>query len=519
VAAVALFVQRAQAVRPAFQLTHDNAAAVASICRRVDGLPLAIEMTAARTRLLTPATLLSRLERQLPLLTGGATDAPARQQTMRGTIAWSYDLLRAGEQALLRRLAVFAGGCTLAAAETVCAVGDELADDLLQWLSALVDQNLLQVTETEEEPRFGMLGIVREYGLEQLAATGEEPMARRRHLVWCVTLAETADPEPSGAERARRLARLHAEYTNLQAALEWSVEAEAALGLRLAAALRRFWYAQGLPREGRQWLERLLAVTADRADVALPDRASALYGASVLANEVGDYAGAVARAEEALALYRTLDDAHMVLATLNVVAMVARSHGDGDRASRLYDELLALAREAGDRQATASSLLNLGTLASDRGDYQGAAGRYAEALALYEALGHELGCAIALANLAEVVRFQGSYARAGLLYRQSLALHERLGSQHGVVVCVEGLASVARLEGRPERAARLWGAAEALRAQVGAALPPIEQAEHERQVAALRGELSPAALERAWAEGGRMSVAEAVAHARLPDDA
>ena len=292
VASVELFVQRARSVLPTFQLTRANATAVAGICRRLDGLPLAIELAAARVKLVAPAALLDRLARRLPLLTGGAADAPERHQTMRATIAWSYDLLQRGEQALLRRLAVFAGGCTLPAAEAVCDVGDELAGDLLSWLGALVHQSLLQVGGTDEEPRFSMLEVVREYAQEQLTAAGEHPMARRSHLVWCVALAEAAASRLSGPERSQWIERLKMEYANLQAALDWSAEAEPALGLQLTAALGKYWYAQGLPREGRNWLERMLAAAVD-SGAALPIRASALHGASVLAQEMGDYTGSL----------------------------------------------------------------------------------------------------------------------------------------------------------------------------------------------------------------------------------
>ncbi|HMA33271.1 MAG TPA: tetratricopeptide repeat protein, partial [Chloroflexia bacterium] len=401
--AVALFVARARAVQPAFALTPANAAAVAAICLRLDGLPLAIELAAARTRLLPPAALLARLERQLPLLTSGARDLPLQHQTLRDAIAWSYDLLDAREQAVFRGLGIFVRGCTLAAAEAVvgdqepalrAAKGSGIRDQrsgfaVLDTLADLVDKSLLRpIGGTEEEPRFGLLETIREYALEQLAAAGETDALAERHGSYYLALAERAMPELSGQQQAHWLACLDAEHDNLRAALRWAhAQGAAVLGWRLAGALWRFWWTRGYWSEGRAHLTRALAL------VPAPDdpgtwayRATAANGAGSLAAAQGDYAAATALYTESLTLYRRLGDPGRVASTLNNLANLAWYSRDYAAARVLYEESLALWQAAGDKAGCALALGNLGNVVLSAEDYAAARAFYSDSLALLREL-------------------------------------------------------------------------------------------------------------------------------------
>jgi predicted ATPase len=561
VAAVALFVQRARAVRPEFALTPQNAAAVAALCAWLDGLPLAIELAAARVGVLPPAALLARLDRALGVLTGGPRDQPARQRTLRDTIAWSYDLLAPQEQTLFRRLAVFAGGATLAAVEAICTpmapdaaapARPAAALEVLGDLAALVEASLLRCEEDARgEARYRLLEMVREFARERLEATAEGPAARERHLTWCLALAEEAGPQLRGPEQQRWLARLEAEHDNLRAALGWAREQGAGEpGLRLAVALWRFWDVRGHLSEGRSWLDALLAGSR-AAPAAL--RATALSGAGVLAHGQGDYGPATALLEEALALYRKRGDKGGSALALQHLGSVAVDQGDYGQARALYEEALALKRELGDQPGVATSLFDLGLVAHEQGDAGRAAALYAECLARYRGLGDTQGIARALGNLGTVAHDQGDYGRARALYEESLALFRELGAKesialtliclgnvahdHGddgraasrheeaVALCralgskwlaaygLEGLATVAGAAGQGERSARLFGAAAATRRLIGAPLPPRERPHYERLVAAARAHLDAAAFAAAWAAGEALSLEQAIAYA------
>ncbi len=393
-AAVRLFVARARQARPDFQLDGDNMAAVADICRRLDGIPLALELAAARVALLPPAALLARLDRgahghtPLQLLTGGARDAPTRQRTLRAAIDWSYGLLTEDERTLLRRLAVFAGGCTLDAAEAVCpAAGlDEFTEwdgDVLEGLASLVDKSLLR-SEQGAEPRFSMLETIRAYGLEQLAAVGETEASRRRHAAHYLVVAQRAEPALTGAEQGTWLARLEGEHDNLRAALQWSRDSgESALGLRLAGALWRFWYVRGHLSEGRAWLDGLLALTtSDKEPDVAAIRAKALTGAGVLANIQGDYDRATVLCEESLTLYRRLDDTRGAAVALSILGNLAMNQGAYARAVALSEESLALYRTLGDKRGMAVALNNLGVVLLHQGAYERSAALCEESLTL-----------------------------------------------------------------------------------------------------------------------------------------
>jgi len=550
VPAVALFVARAGAVAPDFALTAANAPAVAAICARLDGLPLAIELAAARITLLPPRALLARLEHNLSLLVGGARDLPERQQTLHAAIAWSYNLLHAGEQALFRRLAVFAGGASLEAVEAVCHTAGDVEGDALEWLAGLVDKSLLRREEGPDgEPRVGMLETIRGYAREHLAASGEAEVTERAHAEYYVALAERAEPELTGPEQAVWLARLEREHDNLRATLRWAHESEESeIGLRVAGALWRFWSVRGFVSEGWRAMEMLLD---DGAEAAPAVRARALNGAGNLARDQGGLARAAALYEESLALWRNLDDRAGTAQPLNNLGLVARDHGEFARAQGLFEESLALRRDLGDRVGIAQSLNNLGLVAHDQGDYarasalheeslaqrrelddtagiafsldnlglvayaQGNLARagqlHEESLALKRELGDKWAIAASLINLGIVAHAQGNNARARTLLEESLALHRELGGTRYVAECLEYLAQVLAAQAQLGRAAYFLGASEALRARIVTPLPPANKVTYDRSVAFVRGTLGDDAFAAAWAAGAALSLDQAIA--------
>lgn len=510
-AAVDLFVRRAKAARPDFTLTAANAPAVAAICRRLDGLPLALELAAPRLKLFSPRVLLARLDRRLPLLSGGARDLPERQQTMRAAIDWSYDLLHPGEKALFRRLAVFAGGAMIEAVEAVCMdEGGALAGDALEWLGSLLDKSLLwREEEPDGEPRLGMLGTIREFGVEQLAAAGEEERMRDRHAAHYLTLAEAAEPRLVSADQAVWLDRLDKEHGNLWAALQWARETGAVeTGLRLAAALWRFWYVRGYLGEGRVWLESMAAAESgsSAATLAAP-LATALGGAGVLAKEQADFAAAerLSRASldlhlaggnvkgialalnnlgtvaycqgdyeraatfyaDGLARFRALNDPWGIALLLNNAGLVAHAQGEYQRATDLYGESLDLARAMRNEQGIANTLGNLANVAGDEGDYDRAVALYEDTLTRFRALGDAWGTAQGLNNLAAIASWQGDDTRARTLAEESLAVRRDLGDKQGIAESLCLLGSVARREGDDASAGTLYGEGLALADDIG----------------------------------------------------
>ena len=536
--AVELFQQRAQAARPAFELTATNAATVARICRRLDGLPLAIELAAARVKLFSPRALLDRLDRGLQLLAGGARDLPGRQQTLRDAIAWSYDLLDADEQALFRRLAVVVGGCTLEAAEAVCGSGeDEQVDgSVLETLASLVDNSLLvsryetPARHEDGEPRFTMLETIREYALERLASSGDAEEAHRKHAQYYLALAEAAQPEVSGRLDgvvwwSFLLGRLEGEYDNLRAALGWAVQdLEVETGARLAIALWRLWIERNHTSEGRRWMEAVLALDGaggrtSEVPHALPARTRAylLQIAGILAMVQGDYDRAVALHEEGMSVYREVGHKKGVSASLRELGFVAYEQGDYERAVRLHEQSLALAREFGTTFGIAWSLRALADAVRGQGDLGRATTLLEESLALSRGLDNSWGIVRTLASLGSVACEAGEDARASRLYEESLELGWRVGLKHTILPCLEGLARVAVAQGRMERVARLCGTATALREDTGWPLPPARRAEHDLTVAAARAALGEDAFASAWATGHALPFEEAIVDA-LGDD-
>lgn len=473
-ASVSLFVQRAQDNRPNFALSAMNAAPIAALCRRLDGLPLAIELAASWIKVLPPQLLLARLDRGLEILISGAYDLPARQQTMRATIAWSYDLLSPEEQALFRRLAVFAGGCTLPAIEAMCPLGRE-KEGLLERLANLINANMVRRDDPAdaEEPRFGMLETIREYAQECLARSAEERAIRERHARYYCALAEEADLALEGAEQAQWLTRLEAEYDNMRAALQWALEGEGeaiSIGWRIASALGTFWYMHGHLSEGRGWLARLLArgdEAADEIEKGDGQRARALSTAARLASGQGDYELAEALCLESLAHLRALGDKKWISRTLKTLGYVTLERGNYQRAATLFEQSLTYDEELGDKRLIAEALSRLGKLARDQGDYERAVASHERSLALRRELGDRLGAAAVLLQLANALRDRGEFTRAEALCAESIVLFRELGHRPGIADALYIWASVAHDRGEHERVRTLGEESLALRRELG----------------------------------------------------
>jgi predicted ATPase len=512
--AIALFAQRAQAVRPEFTLTRENVVDVARICQRLDGLPLALELAAARIRLMPPHALLIRLRHRLPMLTGGARDLPERHQTLRATLTWSYDLLPTVTQALFRRLSVFSGGATLGAIAAL--QGSSPAMDELDALSALVDHSLVRSWgEVDGEPRFRMLQTIREYAGDLLTASGERAALERAHAVYYRALAEHADTKLRGMEQERWVERLEAEVDNLRAALRWSLNnADWDLGFRLGGALWYFWFLSRRVSEGHSWLNALLSSPGALPAPAV--RAKATVGASWLAYCQGAFDEASALAQEGLALYDRLGDPSGRADALTTLACVAIDQGDGARARPFIEESLSLRREQGDSWAIGVSLNNLGCLVSADGDKLEARDYFTQYLDLSRALGDTRGVARALYNLGEVVYALGDVGEAHALMAEALTLLQSLGSRDGVILGIEGIAYAVAAEGRPRQAVRLRGAASALRARLHDPIRPSQRAEYDQALATLRDALGAEAFDAVWAEGAALSFDEAIAAALAP---
>jgi predicted ATPase len=466
--AVALFVERARAVDPTFQLTDANAAAVAEICVRLDGLPLAIELSASRASLLPPEALLTRLSSGLGLLEGGAPDAPERQQTMRGAIVWSYDLLNEDKKALLRRLSVFEGGWTIEAAEAVCAERGESLD-VLGGLSSLVDASLLR-REMDDEPRLRMLAVIREHARELLVESGEADATRGRHAGYFVGLSGAAESALFGPDHAAWLERLEREHDNLRAALGWARETgDVETGLCLAGSLCEFWWTRGHLGEGRRWVEWFLSEGSkgEGQPARAGARAKALYGSGLLAHGQGDNRRAAAFYEEALGLYRELGDQAGTTATLLELGSVNMALGDYDRAEDLSAQGLALSRTSGDDLSAAIASGTLGRVARHRGDAASAVSRFEESLDLYGKVGYGRGRAYALANLGFLALESGDAERAQALQEQSLDLYQELKDKAGRAYALTNLADAAHERGDKERATALYEEALALQRELG----------------------------------------------------
>jgi predicted ATPase/DNA-binding CsgD family transcriptional regulator len=510
--AVALFAQRARAVRPDFAIREENAAALAEVCARLDGLPLAIELAAARSKVLSPQAVLARLEHRLALLTGGSRDQPERLQTMREAIAWSYGLLTPHEQALFRRLAVFAGGCTLEAAEAVVTEEDGPGPATLDGLSSLVDSSLLvQLQQPDGEPRFSMLETIREFGLERLEERGEADETRRRHATFFLALAERSTARP---ERPDADACLATEHDNLRLALAWyEHRGDPEGGLRLADALLRFWYWHSHRAEGHRWVERFVAAGDE---VASELRAKALFALGILTTGAQPDKRAIPPLRESLALWRRSGNAAGTAQTLNMLGIKLKKLGAYAEAAPLLDEAAALFDGLGLDAWWALAYHHRGMVAYGLENLAMAESMIGEAVARHRQLG-DAGAppawvAMALNDLGVVVGERGNLTRAATLQSESLDLWHRIGSREGVADALAGLATVVAA-GQPEQAARLFGASAALADAVGYSFGLPERAVHERAVAGLKSTMGDAAFAAAWNAGRDLSLDRAAAEA------
>jgi predicted ATPase/DNA-binding CsgD family transcriptional regulator len=527
-AAAALFVDRARAANPAVEVEGAGLLAVAEICAALDGLPLAIELAAARTKLLDPEAMKTRLGDRLELLTAGPRDLPARQQALRDTLDWSYDLLNVDERRLFVSLAVFAGGFTLESAETVCVT--RLAD-----ISSLVDNSLVR----RDGERFVMLETIREYAWQKLAESGDVDEARRVHADHYLAFAEAAEPELTGPEQASWLERLESERGNLSAALRYLLEdGRGEVALRLASALWAFWLAHGYLGEGRRWLEQAVAGGGDAAATV---RAKALNGAGILAHYQGDYARAEALCAGSLALYRHAGDDRGAASALSGIALTARTRGDYETARSTFGEALEISERLGDRQAVARTLDRLGVAVWFAGDDKRARTLVEQSLAAFRQLEDVEGVGLSLLDLGLISLSQGDDARALPLLEQSLAICRELGDRRNIAkasyalgdaacdagdfsaarglyeeslnlsvelgdrwisaISLEGLAAVALATSEAEAAAQLLGAAEVLRDATGAMRSAYFQLRYERVLAETRARLGGDTFETASAAG------------------
>jgi predicted ATPase/DNA-binding CsgD family transcriptional regulator len=545
--AMRLFVQRAQAARADFVLSEENAAAVAAICHHVDGLPLAIELAAARVNHLSPAALLDRLEQpgtgRLPLLTGGPRDQPARLRTMRDTIAWSYALLDSAEQALLQGLAVFAGGFSVEAAEWVAGDGLRVMDragdvprtnpqpatplppkppftgggslpqpDTLDCIGSLVAQSLVRYEgDLGDEPRYMMLETIREFGLGQLAASGREAAARSRHADWCLAFAERTGPHAKEADVDDLLEDLEREHPNLRAALGWLAEqGDGPRLLRLAGALWPFWQQHAYYREGHTWLDVALDLGREAPATV---RVGALTGAGTLSWYLRDVPGAMRRHEEALSLAREIGDRKSEAFSLINLGAQIDALGERDRAMASTEAGLAIAREIEEPEPAVLALANLAEMIWLQGREAEAAVRYEEALTL--AREHRVDWVVPaiLLGLGMTTLDLRDYQRAAAFLQESLELGSARGNTVDVINTMEGLVKLASATGHMQRAARLFGAADRLREEIAMPLLPFEIAAFEPALQTLRNALGAESFAAARASGHALSRQEAIEEA------
>jgi predicted ATPase/DNA-binding CsgD family transcriptional regulator len=557
---VRLFLERAKGRDPSFSLSPHNALAVAEICRKLEGIPLAIELAAARVGTLSVEQISRRLTDSLKFLTGGSKTQMPKQRTLRDTLDWSHELLSEDEKKLFGRLSVFAGGWTLEASEAVGAGEGVEQSAVLDVLSGLAEKSLVVAESIGEggTVRYRLLEPIRQYAQEKLEEGGEGEEVRRRHAAFFLALAEEAQPRLRTLEDRQLLERLESEHDNLRAALSWALErGEAELGLRLAGALRLYWEAHGHAGEGRRWLEEALAKD-DRASVAASVRALETVGwltlwqmdldqAEAVAQEGieliaevriesslaasfrtmlgfaatlrGDYEQAQELLEESLRLSREADDKVKIADALLFLGATSVDQGDHERAKKLWQEGLVVCQELGYTYPLPSFLTSLGYTSLLEGDYERGAALNEEAAALLRERGFKGGSQWVLDNLGWAALLQGDHERAETFYEESLTLCKELGAKHVTSKSLEGVACVAGIRGEAERAARLFGAAEALLEAVGHQHPPEEALLREPYLATTRSRLDEAAWQEAWAEGRAMSMEQAIEYALSAEEA
>jgi predicted ATPase len=499
-AGVALFVQRARAVQPAFRLSAANVEAVVAICRRLDGLPLALELAAARMTTLPAAALLERLQNPISILTTGVRDSPERHQTLQATIAWSYALLSERHQLLLRRLAIFAGEASLEAARSLCTDWTEL--DVLDGITALADSSFIhiQLTTSHNQPRFSMLETIRDFAVHRLHETAEEPDLQARHLEYLVHFARTAEPHLIGPGQLEWSARLRRDLPNIRLALEWAIANAPLEGLRLATVLRFFWYVAGYQRQACDWLATLLARTPSSG--ALLETARGVLALGYLRTTLADYVAAAADLERALELGRGLSDVRVVAFALRFLGVIANARGEYALARQQLEASHAMYEQLGLESDAIVLRMFLGDTALHERDLARARQLYELCSRQLEADGNTGTLAYLVRRLALLAAIEGEYAQAARLYSESLSLSRDIGQQQGIVACAVGLAALAARQHNDLRAAFLLGAAEAYLEQVGAQLAfSIDRDQFQHTLRSVRERLSPEAFKQVWSEG------------------
>ncbi len=511
---VQLFIDRAMTAMPGFTLTGENASAVTQVCQRLDGMPLAIELAAARVGMLRVEQIAARLDDRFGLLSGGRRTALPRHQTLQAAIDWSYDLLSEAERALFGRLSVFVGGWTLEAAEAVCAGEGIEQEAVLNFLTQLVNKSLvIAQRETGREARYHLLETIREYALARLAASGAEAVAalRQCHANSFLTLAKKAEPNLTGAEAYVWLKRLEPEHDNLRAASDWALECAPDIGLRLVGALFWFWKHLSFVSEGRKWLDKAAALTGPLEETK--EYAQALYAAAGLARAQGDYVTARSWNEKSVAIWRIVEDGRGLAHSLAFLGKVARAQGDHATARHHLEESVAIFRKVGDKWGLALSLAWLGSVVSAQGDDVGACSLYNQSVALFRESGDKLCLPVSLGYLGYAACRRGDYGAARSFFEESFTLWQELPNEWTIAWGLEGLAGAAGAQGQVEQAAQLFGAAEALLEASGLRLDDFDRADYDRNVATVRTQLGESAFAAAWAEGRAMTLEQAVAYA------
>jgi predicted ATPase/DNA-binding CsgD family transcriptional regulator len=510
--AARLFAERASAVSPTFELTERNAASVARVCYRLDGIPLAIELAAARTKVLTVEEISARLDDCFGLLVAGGRTAMPRHRTLHATMDWSHDLLSGPERALFRRLSVFADGFSLDAAESVCAKDDLGRGGVLELLSHLVDKSLVIPREAEGEARYRLLETIRQYGQEKLHGSADEAGVRRRHAAYFVGLAERTEPELSGPEQVGRLDELERENGNFRVVMGWALaEGEAGMVARLGWALRRFWLLHGHQAEGRRWMEALL-----ERDVPPSSRSRVALVAALMSHAQGDYQACEGYAPEALAVSRQVGDERCAAYALTLLGLAEMRRGNVEGATARFEESLPLLRRSGEEQTVPLVLVWLGNVSLVDGNREHATRMFEEALALARQRGDRLGTNIALYSLAQIALSEADYGQAASMLEEGLASSRQMGDQANLSYFLEGLAVVAGARGEARRAALMLGAAQGSMEEAGAPVYNYympDRSLYDRTLAAARERLDEDAWAAAWEEGRAMTAERAVERA------
>jgi tetratricopeptide (TPR) repeat protein len=507
VPAIELFVQRAEAANRSFALTAENAGGIVEIARRLEGLPLAIELAAARVKVLTPAALLDRLSARLPLLTDGPRDLPPRHHAIRATIAWSYDLLQPRQRALFEQLSVFAGSCPLDGIETI-APEDE--DDLLDTVTALLDQSLIhRIPDESSSPRFGMLETIREFGQERLAASGAGPATARAHASWVLALARRAEPELTGPDQERWFGTLAREIANIRAALTWSLDTQdAEIALNLCGTLYRFWATSGRYEEGGRWIAAALELPPTNTSPA--QRGHALLGAGVMAYFRGDYAAVESDWHDALAAFESVCDRRGIGYAHGNLGLVADAVEDYNRAIASYERALVEFRALNDETFVGFMLNNLGLIHYFTGNLDRAADLYAESLAIARRRKSADSIAYVLGNAGLVEFARENFAVATELQKEALTIRRELTNPSALAKCLENFALLAAAQHQPERAIRLFAAASHERERIGTAVPPNDAEVNNRYISQARAQLGESRFEYHWVAGEDLEITEAI---------